>query len=121
MRSKSFRLCRGDDLDVDVEQVHHPLILRTRHAMERGDHRRLFGAAQHVAQREAAGERVGVGIVVQEDEDAVGVAEESLILLNLEAGQRPAELGEERAAEQLGERQVVQLRKLRLELFFPLA
>ena len=45
--------------------------------------RRLLGAAQHVAQRQAAGHRVGVRIVVQEDEDAVGVAEEPLILLNL--------------------------------------
>ena len=120
MRSKSFSCVGGDDLDVDVEQVHHPLVFRPRDAMERGDHRRLLGAAQHVAQREAAGQRVGVGIVVEEDEDAVGVAQEALVLLNLEAGERAAELGEQRPAEQLRQRQVVQLGKLRLELLFPL-
>ena len=121
MRSKSFSCVGGDDLDVDVEEVHHPLVLRPGDAMERGDDRRLLGAAQHVAQRQAAGHRVGVGIVVEQDEDAVGVAQESLVLLNLEAGERAAELGEERPAEQLGERQVVQLGKLRLELFFAFA
>ena len=71
--------------------------------------------------REAAGHRVGVGVVVQEDEDAVGVAEIALVLLDLEAGQGAAELGEQRAAEQLRHRQVVQLGELRLELFFALA
>ena len=73
-----------------------------------------FGAAQHVAQRQAAGHRVGIGIVVQEDEDAVGVAEEALILLDPEPGEGAAELGEQRTAEQLGERQVVELGELRL-------
>ena len=78
-------------------------------------------AAQHGAQRQAAGHRVGIRIVVQEDEDAVGVAEEALILLDLEAGERAAELGEQRPAEQLRERQVVQLRELRLQLLFALS
>ena len=111
----------GHDLDVDVEQVHHPLVLGTRDALERRDHRRLPVAAQHVAQRQPAGERIGVGIVVQQDEDAVGVAEEPLVLLDLETGQRPAELGEERSAEELGEGEVVELGELRLELFLALA
>ena len=88
---------------------------------ERADDRRLLGAAQHVAQRQAAGHRVGIGVVVQEDQDAVGVAEEALVLLDLEAGQRAAELGEQRAAEELRQREVVDLGKLRLEFFFALA
>ena len=67
------------------------------------DDGRLLGAAQHVAQRQAAGHRVGIGVVVQENQDAVGVAEEALVLLDLEARQRAAELGEQRPAEQLGE------------------
>ena len=106
---------------MDVEQVHHPLVLRARDALQRADDRRLLGAAQHVAQRQAAGHRIGIGVVVQEDEDAVGVAEEALVLLNLEAGQGAAELGEQRTAEQLRQRQVVQLGKLRLQLLFALA
>ena len=98
-------------LDVDVEQVHHPLVFRTRDPLERGDHGRLPVAAQHVAQRQAAGEGIGIGIVVQKDEDAVGVAEESLVLLDLEPGQRAAELGEKRTAEELRQCEVVQLRE----------
>ena len=46
------------------------------------DDGRLLGAAQDVAQRQAAGHRVGIGIVVQENQDAVGVAEEPLVLLD---------------------------------------
>ena len=78
-------------------------------------------APQHVAQRQAAGQRIGIGVVVQEDQDAVGVAEEPLVLLNLEPGQRAAELGEQRAAEELRQREVVELRELRLELFLAFA
>jgi hypothetical protein len=91
----------GDDLDVDVEQIHHPDVLRPCHPLEGGDDRRLLGPAQDVAEREAAGDRVGVGIVVQQDQDAVGVAEEALVLLDAEAGERAAELGEEGTAEEL--------------------
>ena len=65
----------------------------------------VLGAAQQVAQRQAAGHRVGVGIVVGEDQHAVGVAEVALVLLHALAGQRPAELGEQRRADQLGQRQ----------------
>jgi hypothetical protein len=57
----------------------------------------------------------------KEDEDAVGVAEEPLVLLNLEPGEGAAELGEERAAEELGKSQVVEFRELRLELFLAFA
>ena len=83
----------------------HPQVFRTRDALQRADDRRLLGAAQHVAQRQAAGHRVGIGVVVQENQDAVGVAEEALVLLDPEPGQRAAELGEQRPAEQLGRAQ----------------
>ncbi len=63
----------------------------------------------------------GSGIVVEQDEDAVGVAEKALILLNLQAGQRAAEFGKERPSEQLRQGQVVQLRKLCLQLLFAFA
>ena len=39
-------------------------------------------AAEHVAQREAARHRVGIRIVVQQDQDAIGVAEVALVLLH---------------------------------------
>ena len=105
-------LRRRDDLDVDVEQVHHPLVLRPRDAVQRADDGRLSGAVEQRAQREPAGQRVRVGIVVKQDQDAVGVAEEPLVLLHLESRERAAELGDERAAEQLRHGDVVQLGKL---------
>ena len=41
-------LRRRDDLDVDVEQVHHPQVLGPGHALQGADDRRLPGAVQHV-------------------------------------------------------------------------
>ena len=93
---------RGRDLlDLDVEHVRHPQVLRPRHALDRADDRRGLGAPQQVAQREPAGQRVGIRIVVQEDEDAVGVGEVPLILLHARARHRAAQLGDERRANQL--------------------
>ena len=71
----------------------------------------VLGAAQHVAQRQAAGHRVGIGIVVQQDQHAVGVGEVALVLLDARAGQRAAELGRERAAEQLREVEIRDFRE----------
>ena len=92
---------RRDLLDLDVEHVGHPQVLRPRHALHRPDDRRRLRAAQQVAQREAAGQRVGVGIVVEEDEDAVGVGEVALILLDARPRHRAAQLGDERRPQQL--------------------
>ena len=58
---------------------------------------------QQVAQRQAAGQRVGVRVVVQQDQDAVGVGEVALVLLHARAGHRAAQLGDERRAEELGQ------------------
>ena len=96
MRSNSLSDCRRDRLDVDVEQVDHPQVFRPRDALDRADDRRRLGAAQDVAQRQAAGHGVGVRIVVQQDQHAIGVAEVALVLLDARARQRPAELGEQR-------------------------
>jgi hypothetical protein len=57
---------------------------------------------------------------VQEDEHAVGVGEVALVLLHARAGQRAAELGEQRPAEQLGHGQVGDIGKRRLDLFLAL-
>ncbi len=95
-----------DRLDVDVEQIDHPQVFRSGHTLNRADDRCRLGPAQNVAQREAAGHRIGIRVVVQQDQDAIGVAEIALILLDAGAGQRPAELGQQRSAEQLRHRQV---------------
>ena len=99
----------------------HPQVLRPGHALERADDGRRLGAAQDVAQREAAGHRVGIRIVVQHDQHAVGVAEVPLVLLHARPGQRSAELGQQRPAEQLGHREVGDVGKLGVEFLGPLA
>ena len=106
---------------MDVEQVDHPQVLRPRHALHRADDRRRLGAAQDVAQRQAAGHRVGIGIVVQQDQHALGVAEVALILLDAGPRQRAAELGQQRPAEQLRHRQIGDVGKLGVELVGALA
>ena len=97
---------RRDLLDVDVEHVGHAQVLGPRHALHRADDRRRLGAAQQVAQRQAARQRVGIGIVVQQDEHAICVGEVALILLDPRARHRPAELGDQRRADQLRQLQV---------------
>ena len=51
---------RGHDLDLDVEEVHHPLVFRPRDS-NAAMMSRLPVAAQHVTKRQPAGKRVGVG------------------------------------------------------------
>ena len=114
MRSKPPNDAGGDLLDLDVEHVGHPQVLRPRHPLHRADDRRRLGAAQQVAQREPARQRVGIGIVVEEDEDAVGVGEVALVLLHAGAGHRAAELGHQRRPEQLGEVEVGDFRPVRV-------
>ena len=103
-------------LDVNVEQVHHPQVLGPCHALHRADDGGGLGAAQHVAQRQPAGHRVGVRIVVQHDQHAVGVAEIALVLLHAGSGERAAHLGDERVAEQFGHRQIGDVGELGVEL-----
>ena len=93
---------RGRDLlDVDVQHVGHPQVFRPRHPLHRPDDRRRLGAAQQVAQREAAGERIRIRVVMEEDEDAVGVGEVALVLLDPRPGHRAAELGDQAGPQQL--------------------
>ena len=49
---------------------------------------------------------------MHQDQHAVGVGEVPLVLLDARARQRPADLGDQRLAEQLGDRQVRHLREL---------
>jgi hypothetical protein len=58
---------------------------------------------------------------VQHDQDAVGVAEVALVLLDPRPGQRAAELGEQRAAEQLRHREIGDVGELGVELLGALA
>ena len=114
-------LRRRDRLDLDVEQVGHPQVLRPRDALHRADDRGRARAAQHVAQREARGQRVGIGLVVQQDEHAVRVREVALVLLHAGARERSAELGRERGRQQLGQIEVRDFRDERPEIVLALA
>ena len=107
------------DVDVNVEQVQHPEVFRTRHALERTDDGRRLRPAQDVAQREPAGHGIGVRIVVQHDQQTIGVAEVPLILLHAGPGQRSAHLGHQRIAEQLGHREVGDVGKLGVKFLGP--
>src|SRR5690606_32360006 len=84
---------RGVRLDLDVEQIDHADVFRTRHAAHGPDDGGRLGAAQDVAQGQAGRHRVRVRLVVQEDQNLVGVGEIPLVLLDAGAGQRTAELG----------------------------
>ena len=95
----------AEQLDLDVEQVGHPQVLGPGDALERPDDGGRLGAAQQRAQGEAAGHRVGVGVVVQQDQDAVGVGEIALVLFDPRAGDRPFQRRPQRAPEQVGEGQ----------------
>ena len=114
-----FHRVGGQDFDVDVEQVDHPEVLGTGDALQRAQNRRGLGAAQQVTQREARRQRVRIGIVVEQDQHAIGVVEETLILLDAGAGQGPADLGDERPADELGHREERQFGKRRAQLVLP--
>ena len=81
------------DIHLNVEQVHHSLILGPRDALQRRQRGGLLRSTKDVPQRETAGHGVGIGIVMEDDDDPIGVGEEPLILLNLESGEGAAELG----------------------------
>jgi hypothetical protein len=87
-------LRRGNRLDVQVEKVDHAHVLGAGDAFQRRDDAGLARAPQHVAQRQAARKRVGIRLIVQEDEHAVGITEEPLVLLHSQPCQRSAELGQ---------------------------
>jgi hypothetical protein len=57
---------------------------------------------------------------VQQNQDAVGIAEEALVLLDPEPRQGSAELDQQRLTKQLGERKVVDLGEERAQLIFML-
>ncbi len=80
-----------EHFDLQVEQLEHPEVFRTADAVETADDGGLSGAAEDVAKREAARDGVRVRVVVEQDQDAVGVREVALILLNLSAGSPTAQ------------------------------
>ena len=89
----------GDRLDVNIEQVRHAHVFGAGHALERRNDGRGSRAVQHGSQRQATGHRVGVGLVVQQNEDAIGIGEVALILLHAGARQGAAEFGKKRRFE----------------------
>ncbi len=105
------KLLGADDFHLDIQQVLHPQVLGARGALKGRDHRSLLRAAQHVAQREPAGHGVRVRVVVQQNQHAIRIAEEPLILLDLQPRQRSAEFDEQRLPEEVRNRKIVDLGK----------
>ena len=104
---------RRDRLDVDVEQVDHPQVLRPRHALDRADDGRRLRAVQDVAQRQAAGQASGSGSLCSRISTRSASAKYRWYCCDPRARQRSAELGEQRPAEQLRHRQVRRRRETR--------
>jgi hypothetical protein len=91
-----------------------------RDPFERRNHGRGPRSVQHRAQRESARHGVGIGLVVEQNQDAVRVGEVALILLHAGSGQRAAELGEQRRFEQLRQRQIGHVGKMVANCLGPL-
>ena len=107
---------RRHGLDTDIQQVGHPEVFRPRDTLECADDGGCLRAVQEVAQGEAAGHRIRVGIVVQQDEHAVRVGEEPLILLDPGACEGPPQRREERPLQQISKAQAGDLGKLALPI-----
>ena len=120
-RHPVVRLERGrrDMLDLDVEHVRHPEVLRPCHSLHGADDRGRFGPPQQVAKREPARQGIRVRIVVQEDQDAIGVGEIPLVLLHARASHRAAQLGDQGRPEQLGQLEVGHLAVVILAILRP--
>ncbi len=114
-------LGRRDRLHLDVEQVGHPDVLGPRDSLERRDDGGRPRPAQDVAKGETSGQRVRVGLVVEQDQDAVGIREVPLILLDARARERSSELGRERGGQQLRQIEVRDLGNQRTQLLLSLA
>ena len=84
--------------------------------MQRADDRRAARSSKNVTHGEARRQCVGIGIVVQQDEHAIGVGEVALILLHTSARQRPAQLRCERSGDKFGKIEVRDLRHDRAKL-----
>ena len=107
-----------EQLDLDVEQVGHPDVLGSGHPLERPDDGGRPGAVEQGAEGEAAGHRVGVRVVVQQNQDTVGVCEKPLVLFDPRAGDGPFQRRSQGAPEQLGESQSADPRRRQQPLPF---
>ena len=90
--------------NLDFEQLHHRDVFRTCNTAERPERSALFVAPEDLAEREPARNRVGIGIILEQDQDVFRVFKVSLDLFNL-----PHRLGEpdvpaEIRLQQLGKR-----------------
>ena len=94
-----------EQLDLDVEQVGHPDVLGSGRPLERSDDGGRPGAVEQGAEGEAAGHRVRVRVVVQQNQDAIGVREKPLVLFDPRAGDGPLQRRSQGAPEQVGEDQ----------------
>ncbi len=102
---------RGDGFDANVEEIRHSQVLWTGDALEGAENRCRPCAMEQVAQRQTARQGVGVRVVVEENQHAVGVCEVALILLDPGPGQRATERGKQGTLEELAETESRDLRE----------
>ena len=69
-------------LDFDFQQMHHREVFRPRDGLEREQRRGLLVASQQSAQSYPARHRIGVGVVLQHDRDAIAVGDHRAQILD---------------------------------------
>ena len=107
-------------LHVNVEDVRHPQVLWARHTLKRAEDRRGLRTPQQVAQGQTAGHGIRIWVVVQQNQDAVGIRQVALVLLDLGSRDRPAQLVQQRPSEQVRHAEGSDLGELGAQLIHPL-
>ena len=90
---EGVHLFRGDRLHVDLEDLAHGQVLRPRDGAEGADGSSRAVASEEGAQGEGGGDSVGIGVVLHQDEDPLGVVEVRAQPLGARAGAGALELG----------------------------
>jgi len=104
---------------VDVEQVRHSEILRSGDTLKRADDGGGLGPVEEVAQGQAAGHRIWIGVVVQQNQDTVRVRQIPLVLLYARPRHREMQGAGQRSVEQVRERQTGDLWETRSQHLLP--
>jgi len=101
---EALKLVRGDPVDLDLQRLHHGHVLRARDGPEREEGRGGSGATDQGAEREAAGEGVRVGVVLEEDPDSFLAHQHVPETLHPHTERRPVHVGSEAVAQGAPER-----------------
>ena len=100
-------------VDLDLQRLHHRQVLRPGHPAERQERCRRPRAAEQGPEGEARGHGVRIGVVLEEDADAVLVGEEVPHLLDANAEEGAVHLGTQHVAHRAAEHDGAHVRMVR--------